>query len=69
MKDKKNRVKRQNPIKNSKLFSKNFNIDVFNSVFENMKNTQTESQALIEYREPDALNMMLTQVIPLVKIN
>lgn len=58
MKDKKNRVKRQNPIKNSKLFSKNFNIDVFNSVFENLKNTQSESEALIEYREPNALNMM-----------
>ena len=60
MKDKKNKVKRHNPIKNSKLFSKNFNIDVFNSVFENLKNTQTKSQALIEYREPNALNMMAT---------
>ena len=58
MKDKKNKVKRQNPIKNSKLFSKNFNIDVFNSVFENLKNTQSESEELIEYREPNALNMM-----------
>lgn len=58
MKDKKNKVKRKNPIKNSKLFSKNFNIDVFNSVFENLKNSQSESEELIEYREPNALNMM-----------
>jgi hypothetical protein len=47
-----------NKIENNKepVFGKSFNKDIFNSHFDDIKKTK-RSQDIIEYREPDALNL------------
>ena len=45
----------EDTIENGKLFSNNFNLDVFNKTFNNVKNKKVKNNQVIEYKRPEPL--------------